>query len=93
MYYIPEVRKNFVSESLLNKYGLKLVFEANNFILSKGGMFVKKDYMYEGMFKLNINNKNNIVVAYFAEPSISYLLNSGIWHMERHKQLHVYCPL
>ncbi|KAG8500112.1 hypothetical protein CXB51_004144 [Gossypium anomalum] len=42
VYYVPEVRKNLVSESLLNKFGFKLVFEADKFILSKGGIFVGK---------------------------------------------------
>lgn len=58
VYHVPEVRKNLVSGSLLNKFGFKLVFESNKFILSKGGTFVGKGYMYEGMFKLNINNMN-----------------------------------
>ena len=42
VYYVPEVRKNLVSGSLLNKFGFKLVFEADKFILSKGGIFVGK---------------------------------------------------
>lgn len=37
--------------------------------------------MYEGMFKLNINNKNNVVVAYFAESSISYLWHNYLGHI------------
>jgi len=49
-----EVRKNLVSGSLLNKFGFKLVFEADKFVLSKGGMFVRKWYACEGMFKLNV---------------------------------------
>ena len=58
VYHVPAVRKNLVSSSLLNKSGFKLVFESNKFILSKGGTFVGKGYIYEGMFKLNINNMN-----------------------------------
>ena len=42
VYHVPAVRKNLVSSSLLNKSGLKLVFELNKFILFKGGTFVGK---------------------------------------------------
>ena len=55
VYHVPEVRKNLVSGSLLNKHGFKLVFESDKVILSKSGIFVGKGYMYEGMFKMNIN--------------------------------------
>ena len=58
VYHVHEVRKNLVSGSLLNKFGFKLVFESNKFILSKSGTIVGKGYMYKGMFKLNINNMN-----------------------------------
>ncbi|KAK0601893.1 hypothetical protein LWI29_028495 [Acer saccharum] len=34
--HVPEVRKNLVSGSLLNKHGFKLVFESDNFVLTKG---------------------------------------------------------
>ncbi|KAH9726106.1 hypothetical protein KPL70_008133 [Citrus sinensis] len=72
VYHVPEVRKNLVSGSLLNKFGFKLVFESNKFILSKGGTFVGKRYMYEGMFKLNINNMN---------VSSAYMVDSlSLWH-------------
>ena len=76
VFYVPEVRKNLVSGSLLNKFGFKLVFEADKFILSKGGMFVGKGYACEGMFKMNvivISNKN-VVSAYIVESS------SFLWH-------------
>ncbi|XP_031106181.1 uncharacterized protein LOC116010816 [Ipomoea triloba] len=40
--YVPELRKNLVSGSLLNKHGFKMVFESNKVVLSKLGMFVGK---------------------------------------------------
>lgn len=55
VYHVPEVTKNLVSGSLLNKHGFKLVFESDKFGLSKSGTFVGKGYVCEGMFKLNIN--------------------------------------
>ncbi|KAH9780112.1 CCHC-type domain-containing protein [Citrus sinensis] len=72
VYHVPEVRKNLVSGGLLDKFGFKLVFESNKFILSKGGTFVGKGYMYEGIFKLNINNMN---------VSFAYMVDSlSLWH-------------
>ena len=71
VYHVPEVRKNLVSGSLLNKFGFKLVFESDKFILSKGGAFVGKGYLYEGMFKLNINKMN--VSAYIVD-------SFSLWH-------------
>ena len=69
--HVPEVRKNLVSGSLLNKHGFKLVFKSDKFILSKGGILVGKGYLYQGMFKLNINNINNSI----------YMLDSFyLWH-------------
>ncbi|KAH7865270.1 hypothetical protein Vadar_004451 [Vaccinium darrowii] len=56
VYHVPKVRKNLVSGSLLDKHGFKLVFESGKFVLSKKGTFVGKGHLYEGMFKLNIDN-------------------------------------
>ncbi|GLU19483.1 hypothetical protein SLE2022_357320 [Rubroshorea leprosula] len=76
VHYVPDIRKNLVSASLLNKFGFKLVFEADKFILSKGGIFVGKGYACEGMFKMNINyNINNKGVV------SAYILDSfNLWH-------------
>lgn len=60
--------------SLLNKFGFKHVFEADKFKLSKVGMFVGKDYLSEGMFKLSVNYNNNTDISiYMLEPSF-------LWH-------------
>ena len=52
--YVPEIRKNLVSGSLLNSHGFRLVFESDKFVLSKSGMYVGKGYMSGGMWKLNV---------------------------------------
>ncbi|GJY11896.1 zinc finger, CCHC-type containing protein [Tanacetum coccineum] len=57
--HVLDVRKNLVSGSLLNKFGFKLVFKSDKFILSKGGKFVGKGYHTGGMFKLNIKDVVN----------------------------------
>ena len=36
VYYVPKVRKNLISISLLNKFGFKFTFEGDKFILSRG---------------------------------------------------------
>lgn len=72
VYHVPEVRKNLVSGSLLDKHGFRLVFEANKFVLSRNGTFVGKGYVCEGMYKLNVNNTFTVS---------AYLLDSlSLWH-------------
>ncbi|XP_059669155.1 uncharacterized protein LOC132314297 [Cornus florida] len=39
-----DIRNNLVSGALLSKHGFKMVFESDNFILSKNGVFVGKGY-------------------------------------------------
>ncbi|GKC96381.1 zinc finger, CCHC-type containing protein [Tanacetum coccineum] len=57
--HVLDVHKNLVSRSLLNKFGFKLVFKSDKFILSKGGKFVGKGHHTGGMFKLNIKDVEN----------------------------------
>ena len=40
--YVPEIRKNLVSSSLLNNHGFQMVFDLDKFILSKSEMYVGK---------------------------------------------------
>ena len=76
--YMPEICKNLVSGSLLNKHGFRIVFESDNVIFTKSGMFVEKGYAADGLFKLNVmtivNNMNE-------STSSAYLLEfSNLWH-------------
>ena len=60
--------KNLVLRGLLGKFGLKLVFEADKFNLTKGGLYVGSGYLYESMFKFNIINNvssSDYIVAHF----------------------------
>ena len=52
--YVLEIRKNLVSSSLLNSHGFWMVFESDKFVFSKSGMYVRKGYISNGMWKLNI---------------------------------------
>ena len=42
--YVPKIRKNLVSESLLNKHSFRMVFECDALVLTKSGLFVGKGY-------------------------------------------------
>ena len=85
VFYVPEVRKNFVSGFLLNKFGFKQVYEADKFILSKGSVFVGKGYAAGDMFKLNViisssgNDMN--VSSYMLVYSISSLWHNRLGHV------------
>ena len=77
--YVPKIRKNLVSGSLLNSHGFWLVFESDKFVLSKSGMYVKKGYMSDGMWKLNVMTiiKSDINKA----GTFAYILeSSNLWH-------------
>ena len=77
--YVPEIRKNLVSGSLLNSHGFQLVFESDKFVLSKSGMYVGQGYMSGGMWKLNVMTiiKSDMNKA----SSSAYILeSSNQWH-------------
>lgn len=94
--YVPRIRKNLVSSTMLNKLGYRQVFEADKYVLSKGGVFVGRGYLCNGMFKLSINKVVNSVYMTSAEgtdssmgtgsagsPDCSISLNgtvSSLWH-------------
>nr|CAN76029.1 hypothetical protein VITISV_016069 [Vitis vinifera] len=66
--YVPEIRKNLVSGSLLNNHGFRL-----------SGMYVGKGYMSDGMWKLNVMTiiKSNMNKA---STSTYMLESSNLWH-------------
>ncbi|GJV57501.1 hypothetical protein Tco_1458506 [Tanacetum coccineum] len=47
--FVSEIHRNLVSGWLLNKFGFKLVFESDKFVLSKSGMFVGKGYALDAL--------------------------------------------
>ena len=77
--YVPEIRQNLVSSSLPNSYGLWMVFESDKFMLSKSGMYVRKGYLSDGMWKLNVMT----IVKLYMNKAISstYILeSSNLWY-------------
>ncbi|GKB15760.1 pol polyprotein, partial [Tanacetum coccineum] len=90
--YVPETRKNLVSGWLLNKFGFRLVFESDKFVLSKNQMYVGKGYAVNGMFKLNVMVVKNDINKM---NSSAYLIeSSNVWHGRlRHTTIHTYTRL
>ncbi|KAL8132571.1 hypothetical protein AgCh_008162 [Apium graveolens] len=76
--YVPDIRKNLVSGSLLNKHGFRIIIESDKVILSKSGMFVGKGYLTDGLFKLNVMSVKDDNEM---KNSSAYLLESpNLWH-------------
>ncbi|GJY00710.1 pol polyprotein [Tanacetum coccineum] len=76
--YVLEIRKNLMSGWLLNKFGFRLVFESDKFVLSKNQVYVGKGYAMNGMFKLNVMAVKNEINKM---NSSAYLIeSSNVWH-------------
>ena len=73
--YVPTIKKNLVSGSLLCRDGFKLVFESNKCILSKFDTFVGKGYESGGLFRLSLTDVCN-KVAY----NIINVDETNVWH-------------
>jgi hypothetical protein len=74
VYHVPDIKKNLVLASLLSKNGVKAVLELDKLILSKCGVFVRKGYSCNGMYKLSlIINKSDVSCAYIVDSSL-------LWH-------------
>ncbi|KAK9733253.1 hypothetical protein RND81_04G054700 [Saponaria officinalis] len=69
--HVPTLRRNLVSCALLNKAGVKLVFEAGKVVMSRNEDFVGKGYLCGGLFVLNVDspiiNNNASTSTYIAE--------------------------
>ncbi|KAF3641596.1 hypothetical protein FXO38_21557 [Capsicum annuum] len=53
--YVPELRRNLISISLLDKNGFKCVTISGKIVISKREMYVGKGYLTEGLYKMNVN--------------------------------------
>jgi hypothetical protein len=52
--YVVDIRDNLVSDLLLIKNSLTMVFDNDNFILTKSGMYVGNEYLCDSLFKMNV---------------------------------------
>ena len=79
VFHVPNIKKNFVSANLLCKSGVKSVLESDKLILSKNGIFVRKGYATNGMYKLSIINKKVSGCVYIID--FSYLWHARLGHL------------
>lgn len=54
IFHVLDIPKNLVLGSLLSKNWFKLVFVTDKFVLTKNNMDVGKDYVKDGLFKINV---------------------------------------
>uniref|UniRef100_A0A7N2RBZ6 Reverse transcriptase Ty1/copia-type domain-containing protein n=1 Tax=Quercus lobata TaxID=97700 RepID=A0A7N2RBZ6_QUELO len=75
--HVPNMCRNLVSGLLLNKAGIKLVFESNKIVLSQNGDFVGKRFCHEGLFVLETDCENMNI----SSNSSAYIVESlDLWH-------------
>ncbi|KAF3650354.1 putative phosphoserine aminotransferase, chloroplastic-like [Capsicum annuum] len=74
--YVPELCRNLISISLLDKNGFKCVPVSEKIVVSKGEIYVGKGYLTEGLYKMNV-----MTVEMNKSSNSSYLLESyDLWH-------------
>ena len=75
--HVPNMCRNLVFGFLLNKAGLKIVFESNKIIFSQNGDFVGKGFCHEGLFVLETDCENMNI----SSNSFAYIVESlDLWH-------------
>lgn len=78
--HVPDVNKNLISGSLLDKAGFRLVYEGGKIVMSKNGQFVGKGYLERGLYKMNVMTVNRKIDINKVANS-SYLIEcSNLWH-------------
>ncbi|GJZ55514.1 pol polyprotein [Tanacetum coccineum] len=81
--HVPNITKNLISGPILSNKGFKLVIESDKFVITKGGMYVGKGNLDEGLFKLsvvtddNAINNNNVGTS---TASVYTIDPSFLWH-------------
>ncbi|XP_070003876.1 uncharacterized protein [Nicotiana sylvestris] len=70
--HVFEIQKNLVSILLLVKNGFKCIFVSDKVVKSKNEIYLGKDYLTEGLFKMNIMVVDNNKIS-----DSSYLLASN----------------
>nr|GEY01360.1 Pol polyprotein [Tanacetum cinerariifolium] len=81
--HVPYINKNMISGHILSNKGFKLVFESDKFAITKGGVYVGKGYLDEGLFKLSVVNDDNVINNNNAGTSTAsvYMIDpSFLWH-------------
>lgn len=77
--HVPNIQKNLVSSSLLSKNGVSISIYFGQICTYKNDMFVKKGYLNEKLFKLNVmtvlpSTMNKITFSYYLLETFNF------WH-------------
>ncbi|GJX76585.1 pol polyprotein, partial [Tanacetum coccineum] len=59
--HVPNITKNLIYGPILSNKGFKLVIESDKLVITKGGMYVGKGYLDEGLFKLSVVTDDNVI--------------------------------
>ncbi|GJR77919.1 retrovirus-related pol polyprotein from transposon TNT 1-94 [Tanacetum coccineum] len=81
--HVPNITKNLIFGPILSNKGFKLVFESDKFVITKGGVYVGKGYLNEGLFKLSVVTDDNVINNNNAGTSTAsvYMIDpSFVWH-------------
>nr|GFA55365.1 putative disease resistance protein At3g14460 [Tanacetum cinerariifolium] len=81
--HVPNITKNLIYGPILSNKGFKLVFESDKFVITKGGAYVGKGYLDEGLFKLSVVTDDNIINNNNAGTSTTFVYMIDpyfLWH-------------
>ncbi|KAK9723642.1 hypothetical protein RND81_05G015100 [Saponaria officinalis] len=87
--HVPEIRRNLISGSLLNKACIKLTFETDKLVLTRNNNFDEKGFCNGGLFVLDVmtTNKNSTASVYIAESITLWLARLGHVNVDSIKKL------
>lgn len=75
--YVSSHRRNLISSALLNKVGVKLVFDATKLVLTRNGEYVGKCYLGGGLFVFEIVTQSSMNKNSYS----TYIVESfKLWH-------------
>ena len=72
VFHVPNIRWNLVSESLLGKTRVRILFDSDKIVLIKNDAFVGNGYCNQGLFMLNVHD----IINNNASSSSAYIVYS-----------------
>ncbi|KAG7567884.1 Ribonuclease H-like superfamily [Arabidopsis thaliana x Arabidopsis arenosa] len=95
--HVPDMRKNLISGTLMNKHGFAINLESDQLILRKNGVFIGKGFVKGGLIKMCVQTvlkKNDVASASVVsnnsinKNSVAYLVESfDLWHERKDEVL------
>ncbi|GJW79897.1 retrovirus-related pol polyprotein from transposon TNT 1-94 [Tanacetum coccineum] len=81
--HVPNITKNLISGPILSNKGFKLVIGSDKLVITKGGVYVGKGYLDEGLFKLSVVTDDNVINnnnSGISTTSVYMIDHSFLWH-------------